>query len=231
MTLPVIHRFPNAAALAKGTAELVLGKLGAAITRKGTASIALAGGSTPRALHRELTGAQLEWQAVHVWFGDERCVSPDDPASNYRMACESLLDHVRLLPDHVHRIEGQLAPPEAAARYADQLAVALPFDVIVLGMGDDGHTASLFPETPAPPKGALAFATKSPVPPHERVTLTLDAIRTCETVILLVSGAGKAARLAQVYAELAEDRPHLPAASIGPAIWMIDEGAAVNLPR
>ncbi len=231
MTLPVIHRFRDADALADASAELVRARLDAAITRRGTGSIALAGGKTPQALHRRLAQLSLDWTKVHIYFGDERCVPPDDAASNYKAARESLLDHVPVAANHVHRIEGELPPAEAAARYAQLIAAALPLDVVVLGMGDDGHTASLFPGEPEPPAGAVVAATHSPVAPHDRVTLTLEAIRASPTVILQATGAGKAVRLAQVHAELRLGKPTFPAASIGPAIWMIDEAAGSQIPR
>ncbi|HUS63289.1 MAG TPA: 6-phosphogluconolactonase [Kofleriaceae bacterium] len=222
-----IHRFADAAALAEGAAALIAARLGQALAARARASIALAGGSTPRAMHRRLAGHALDWPRVQVYFGDERCVGPDDPASNHRMARESLLD---LVPADVHRIEGERPPEEAAARYADTLAPALPLDVVVLGMGDDGHTASLFPDTPEPRAGTLVVATRAPVAPHERVTLTYGAIAAAQTRVLLVSGAGKAARLAEVFAQLAAGRPVLPAARVAPAIWMIDHAAASELP-
>lgn len=231
MTLPAIHRYVDADALAAGSAELVRERLDSALARSGTASIALAGGKTPQALHRKLAQVRLDWSRIHVYFGDERCVPPDDVASNYRAARESLLDHVAIDAEHVHRIEGELPPAEAAARYAKLITAASPLDVIVLGMGDDGHTASLFPGEPEPPPGSLVAATHSPVAPHDRVTLTLAAIRACPTVILQVTGSGKAGRLAQVYAEIRLGEPKHPAASIGPAIWMIDEAAGDQIPR
>lgn len=224
---PEVHRFADAAALAEAAAALVAARLGEALAARARASIALAGGSTPRAMHQRLAGHALDWPRVRVYFGDERCVGPDDPASNHRMARESLLDQV---PAEVHRIEGERPPDEAAARYADTLAPALPLDVVVLGMGDDGHTASLFPDTPEPRPGALVIATRAPIAPHDRVTMTYGAIAAAQTRIILVSGAGKAARLAEVFAQLAAGQPVLPAARVAPAIWMIDHAAASELP-
>lgn len=230
MTLPTIRRFAGPAALAVGTADLVVERLRAAIAERGHASIALAGGTTPQPFHRELTTRALDWSRVHVYFGDDRCVPPDHPASNYRAARETLLAHVPLLAENIHRIEGELPVAEAAARYADVVRPALPLDVCILGMGDDGHTASLFPATPPAPPDALVIATTSPVPPHERVTFTFGAIRASREVILQVTGGSKAARLAQVYAELAANHPVLPTAQVGPAIWMVDDAAAAQLP-
>jgi 6-phosphogluconolactonase len=150
------------------------------------------------------------------------------PVVARRMAHDSLLGRV---PARVHRIEGELAAAEAAARYAELLAPALPLDLVMLGMGEDGHTASLFPGTPPPSPGALVVATRAPVAPHDRVTLTYEVIFAARARVLLVSGASKAARLAEVYGELMAGHPVLPAARIGPAIWTLDESAASQLPR
>ncbi len=228
MSLPEVHIFADPDALAEGSAELVAGRLAAAIAERGQASIALSGASTPQATHRRLAAHPLDWSRIDVFFGDERCVPPDDAASNYRLARESLLDHV---PARVHRIEGELPASEAASRYAGVLSPALPLDVVMLGMGDDGHTASLFPGTPPPPPGAIAVATESPVAPHDRVSMTYEVIAGAAARVLLVCGLRKAARLAEVYGELMAGCPQLPIARIGPAIWMVDEAAATQLPR
>ncbi len=226
MTLPVVHRFRDAEALADGGAELVAARLGDAIARRGQASIVLAGGSTPRLLYQRLIAHPIDWASVHIYFGDERCVPPTDPASNYRMACEALVDHLPMPPAQLVRIAGELGPAEAAARYAAIVAAAPRLDLVLLGMGDDGHVASLFPDTAEPEDDTIAIATRSPIAPHQRVSLTLRAIAAARTVVLLVSGAAKAARLAAVHAELRAGRPVLPAARIGPAIWLVDEAAA-----
>lgn len=228
MTVPEIHRFADADALAEGAAAFVAARLEDAIARRGRASLALSGGGTPRAMHLRLAPRALDWARVDVYYGDERCVPPDDPASNHRMARESLLDHV---PARAHRIEGERPPADAAARYADAIATALPLDVVILGMGEDGHTASLFPDSAEPPAGALAVATRSPVAPHDRVTLTYAALAAAGARVLLVSGAAKAARLAEVHAQLTDGRPTLPAARAGATLWMIDAAAAAQLPR
>jgi 6-phosphogluconolactonase len=228
MSLPEIHRFADPAALAEGAAERVAALLAAAIAQRGRASIALSGASTPQETHRRLATRPLDWSRIDIYFGDERCVPPDDPASNYRMARETLLDKV---PACVHRIEGELPAAEAASRYASELEPALPLDVVMLGMGDDGHTASLFPGIAEPPPGAIAVATESPAPPRHRVTLTYEVIRGAGARVLLVCGDGKAARLAEVYGELMAAHPQLPIARVGPAIWMIDEAAASQLAR
>jgi 6-phosphogluconolactonase len=171
---------------------------------------------------------------VWIYFGDERCVPPEHPASNYRMARETLLEHVPVPAAQIHRIEGERPPAEAARRYQETLNAAPPLDVVMLGMGDDGHVASWFPATPAADPLAAAVATKSPVAPHDRVSMTPGAISAARDVVLIVSGAAKAARLAEIHAQLRAERPTLPAARItaggGPLRWFVDEEAAAELP-
>jgi len=228
MTLPQLRRHDDAAALARGAAMWVGGMLAAAIEAQGRVSIALAGGSTPRAMHAHLRELTLPWERVHVYFGDERAVPPGDAASNYRMARESLLDHVQVAS--VARIEGDLPAGEAAARYADVLAAAPPIDVVLLGMGDDGHVASVFPATPEPDADAQVIATRAPVAPHDRVSLTLHAIAGAKLVAMIVSGEAKATRLAEVYGQIRAGRPKLPAARVqganGAPWWLVDAAAA-----
>jgi len=230
VSLPIIQRCRDAEHVAELTADTVRARLDAAITSRGKASIGLAGGKTPQAMHARLAAFPIDWSRVHVYFGDERCVPPDDEKSNYRAARESLIDPAKIPASNVHRMEGELSPGEAAARYTDVIATALPLDVLILGMGDDGHTASLFPGEPVPADDALVIASHSPVTPHNRITLTLAAIRMSRAVILQVTGANKAARLAQVYRELEANTPRFPVAQIGPATWIVDEAAAAQIP-
>lgn len=230
MSLPIIERCRDAAQVAERTADIVRAQIEAALAARGRASIGLAGGKTPQPMHARLATFPIDWTRVHVYFGDERCVPPDDEKSNYRAARESLIDNAKIPAANVHRMEGELSPGEAAARYTDVIATALPLDVLILGMGDDGHTASLFPGEPAPPDESLVIASHSPVAPHNRITLTLAAIRMSRAVILQVTGANKATRLAQVYRELEANTPTLPVAHIGPATWIVDEAAAAQIP-
>src|ERR1051326_6588109 len=152
--MTAIRVLPDAAALADAAARHIVGLGQAAIDARGAFSIALSGGSTPRELHRRLANAplvsQLDWPRVHVFFGDERCVPPDHPDSNYRMASETLLSHVPVLDAHVHRMRGEIPPEEGAVEYEQELRAFFAgepprLDLILLGMGDNGHTASLFP--------------------------------------------------------------------------------------
>jgi 6-phosphogluconolactonase len=162
---------------------------------------------------------EVDWGRVTVLFGDERCVAPDDPDSNYRMSREKLLDKVA--PATVHRMPAELGPDEGAKEYAKTIAALVPLDVVVLGIGEDGHTASLFPGHPIlKAKGLVAGVTNSPKPPPERVTLTLPVIQGAKQVIILATGAGKAKAVA-----LAK-RGEVPSGMIAGAQWLIDRAAA-----
>jgi 6-phosphogluconolactonase len=187
--------------------------------RGGSRTLVLAGGTTPRRCYELLAGLEVEWGRVTVLFGDERCVPASHPDSNYRMAREALLDHVA--PASVHRIPGELGPDEAAAAYARVVAGLAPLDLVVLGVGEDGHTASLFPGDPAlSAKGWAVGVHNSPKPPPERVSLTLQALRGAHRVIILATGAGKAQAVAMA------KRQEVPSGMIAGAIWLLDRAAA-----
>jgi 6-phosphogluconolactonase len=191
----------------------------AAALRGGSRTLVLAGGTTPRRCYELLARLEVEWGRVTVLFGDERCVPADHPDSNYRMAREALLD--RVAPASVHRIPGELGPDEAAAEYAQLVAGLAPLDVVVLGVGEDGHTASLFPGDPAlNAKGWAVGVRNAPKPPPERVTLTLPALRGAHRVIVLATGAGKAQAVAMA------KRQEVPSGMIAGAIWLLDRAAA-----
>lgn len=215
------------AAAAAALAEALV----AAIRKRGACRFALAGGSTPQPVYAALAAPplsqQVDWKKVHVFFGDERCVPPDDPASNYRMAHAALLDQVKIPAAQVHRIEGERPAAEAARAYAQTLGKE-PLDIALLGLGDDGHTASIFPATRE--SSARVMATSSPVPPLLRVSLTTAALSEARQVFFLVSGAKKAARVAEVFAQLGDDAPPLPAARVRPStgklVWFLDADAA-----
>jgi len=205
----------DAESVARAAARIVVDTIrGAERTR-----LALAGGSTPRRCHELLaTMPDRPWERVAIFFGDERCVPPDSPDSNYRMAADTLLDRVRA--GSVHRIAGELGAEVAAAAYEPLVAVA-PLDLILLGIGPDGHTASLFPGSAA--LGAAGYVTAvhgAPKPPPDRVSLTLRALREARRVVFLVAGADKkdAVRLAQLGT--------VPAGLISNAEWLVAKDAA-----
>jgi 6-phosphogluconolactonase len=185
----------------------------------GARTLVLAGGSTPKRCYELLAGAEVRWGRVTVLFGDERCVPPDDPESNYCMARESLLD--RVAPATVHRIAGELGPDEAAAAYDRVVSALAPLDVVLLGAGEDGHTASLFPGHPeVQAKGFAVGVRNAPKPPPDRVSLTLPALQGARQVIVLATGAGKADAVAKAR------RGEVPSGMIAGALWLLDRAAA-----
>ncbi len=221
--------------LIAAAATLLAADIKEVVAARGRCRFALAGGGTPVPVYQRLAWAPLAstvpWASVELFFGDERAVRPDDPASNYAMVKGSLLDHIDIPAGNVHRIHGELPPAEAARAYAEELGDE-PLDIVLLGMGDDGHTASLFPDTPDLDGGAPVRVTRSPVPPTERVTLGLGVLDRARSVYFLVSGAGKAARLAEVKRQIESGAPTLPAARVQPTggrlIWLVNREAAGN---
>ena len=187
--------------------------------RKGARTLVLAGGTTPLRCYELLADMDVRWGRVTVLFGDERCVPPDHPDSNYRMVRETLLSKVA--PASVHRMAGELGPTAAARDYERVVGLLVPLDLVLLGVGEDGHTASLFPGHPAlKADGWTACIRNAPKPPSQRVTLTLAALRGARLVIILATGAGKANAVA-----LAK-RQEVPSGMIAGARWLIDRAAA-----
>ena len=215
-----------------GAAEVVF-RLRRALAVKERARIAFAGGSTPRGLYRRLLVSPwleaVDWSRVEAFWGDERCVPPSHPESNYLMVWETLLANLPGPLAKVNRIPVELGAEEAAARYADVLGEA-PLDLIILGMGADGHTLSIFPHTPEPASGAKVIATSAPVEPRSRVSITLETASMAGAALMLVTGAGKAKMVGQVLEQRRCGAPLLPAARVKPAegamVWMMDPAAA-----
>jgi 6-phosphogluconolactonase len=177
----------------------------------------LAGGTTPKRCYEILAGMSLSWGRVTVLFGDERCVGPFDPESNYRVAFEALLRHVA--PASVHRMAGELGAEEGAARY-ESVVAAGPLDLVLLGLGADGHIASLFPDNPAlAAGGAVATVHDAPKPPPDRITLTLGTLRAARRVIVLVGGADKREAVRRALAG------EVPAAMVQNAEWHVTADA------
>jgi 6-phosphogluconolactonase len=239
---------PDAAALARRAAQHFVEQAERAAAARGRARIAISGGSTPRAAFALLADpaepwrARMPWSKLDLWWVDERCVPPDDPDSNYRMTRETMLDHVPLKPEQIHRIEGELEPEAAAARYESELRNAfrlegaeLPrFDAVQLGMGPDGHTASLFPHTQALFElGRLAVANHVQAKDSWRVTLTWPVINRGSQVFFLIGGKDKAQILKEVFTG-PRDVERLPSQFIRPAggilTLLLDRAAAALLP-
>jgi 6-phosphogluconolactonase len=207
VTRPTTVPDPEAAAIR--AADVLARLMAEAQAQRGVAHVALAGGTTPRRAYELLAERVADWSAVALWFGDERCVPADDPESNYRMVTESLLSRVELDPARVHRIAGELGPDPAAEAYARELRATIPateegipsLDVALLGLGEDGHTASLFPGSPAlDAEDLCAGVHDAPKPPPERVTLTLRTLGGARRCLLLATGASKAHAVAATLA-------------------------------
>jgi 6-phosphogluconolactonase len=197
------------------------------------AHLALAGGSTPARAYELLAKTITDWTGVELWFGDERAVGPDDPESNSRLVAETLLASAAEPRPRVHRIEGERGASEAASIYASTLRERVPaedgipaLDVAFLGVGPDGHTASLFPGHPALESSGVCVAVHAaPKPPPERITLTIPVLRAARRIIFLATGADKAAPVARV---LAGPDPRVPASLLGGARTelIVDRAAA-----
>lgn len=236
-----IHTFADSRALAEYAAELLIQNAQASIAARGNFTVALSGGSTPRALYTRLAAEfsmRIDWNSVHLFWGDERCVPPDHADSNYRMTRESL--RVPIPKENIHRIHGELTPELAAEEYENQLRSFFTetprFDLILLGMGDDGHTASLFPDSPAlkeSTRWAIPVEHRVPPPPFvPRVTLTLPVINNAQEVVFLVTGSGKAPRVSEILGN-ASPSAELPARAVHPIngklSWLLDTSAAALL--
>ena len=239
---------PDPAALAMRAAQHLVELAEEAVSARGRVRIAVSGGSTPKATFALLADPahpflnRMPWHALELFFVDERTVPPDHPDSNYRMTRESLLDHVNLRPEQIHRMHGELEPEVAAAEYEFDLrrtfrlegAEAPRFDIVTLGMGDDGHTASLFPHTDAIHEiGRLVIANQVPQKDTWRITLTWPVINHAREVFFLIAGADKAEPLKEVLTG-PKDVERLPSQLIWPAsgilTLILDKAAAAQLP-
>jgi 6-phosphogluconolactonase len=241
--IPDLTVYPSTADLERGAAELFVDLAVAAVEARGRFTVALAGGATPRPVYARLAtpefAGRIPWDGVHVFFGDERCVPPTDEQSNFRMACEALLEHVPLPPEHIHRIAGEDDPALAALSYEQELgrvfrSQAPPaFDLIQLGLGENGHTASLFPGTAGLRElDRWVVAQYVEILDAWRVTLTPAVINGAREVVFLVSGAGKADVLARVLAGPYEPEL-LPAQLVQPRRgelrWLVDAAAGAKV--
>ena len=234
-----VNIYESSEELAEAAAQEFAARAGEAIGQRGRFAVVLAGGSTPKATYEVLASDyadRIDWSNVHFFFGDERSVPPDHEDSNYRMAREALLDHVPA--GSVHRMQGELPPDEAAEAYEQELrdyfgSEELPrFDLILLGTGGDGHTASLFPETAAL-EVHDRWVVANPVLKLEttRITLTVPIINAARAVYFLVAGEGKAGPVAEILEGTPDPRQY-PATLIQPQggpKWMLDRPAASEL--
>jgi 6-phosphogluconolactonase len=241
METPEIVVLPDPAAVARAAADRFVAAAAEAIALTGSFAVSLAGGSTPKAMYELLAAepyrSQVDWVRTEIYFGDERAVPPDHAESNYRMARQALLDHVPIPADNVNRIRGEIDPEEAAKEYGQRLKARFGadggVDLCLLGMGDDGHTASLFPGTPAvrerEHRVVAQHVAKSTTGDSWRITTTAPFLNRSQRIVFTVTGKGKAARLTEVL-EGDRDPERLPSQLIDPekakVTWLIDAAAA-----
>ena len=235
-----IRIFPNLAALSTAAAQLFTEAAIESIRERGRFLVAFSGGSTPTALYRLLVREPIDWTRVHIFWGDERLVPPDDPESSYGQAREVLLKRIPIPTENIHRVSSDLEPAAAATDYARVLKeFAAPplnwprFDLVLLGMGEDGHTASLFPGSPVDvAEPVIAVTANYQGRPARRVTLTPLVFNAARQVIFLVTGANKAVTLKGVLSDY-NSIEQCPAKRIQPTdgqvTWMVDEAAGLAL--
>lgn len=238
-----LQHFATASELQEAAARFIVRLLNEAIRARGTGTLILSGGSTPKAVYELLASeqfrSQLDWKNVHLFWGDERCVPPTHADSNYRMTNEALLQKIPVPPKNVHRIEGERLPREAAELYEKEIRIFFGlkasqrprFDVTLLGMGEDGHTASLFPGT------TILNETKRLVSDvflpkfnAHRISMTYPTINNSRSILFLISGAGKA----KILHEALEGEPNrYPAQRVQPThgtlFWLVDAAASTDL--
>jgi 6-phosphogluconolactonase len=237
---------PTAEATAEAAAKLFADTATDAVVNRGRARIAISGGSTPKNMFKLLAAepfrSVVPWARIDLFWVDERCVPPTDADSNYRMTNEALLSHVPLPAEQIHRMEGELDPEVAASRYESEVRIAFrlegaetpTFDLILLGMGDDGHTASLFPHTEGLNElSRIVIANHVPQKDTWRITLTWPVINQGRQVAFLIEGAAKTEVLAKVLTGPYEPETY-PSQIIRPAsgklLLLLDTAAAAKLP-
>lgn len=188
---------PDAAAVAAAATALILAAAQEAIAARGEFRVVLAGGTTPDRVYRQLAASTADWALWQVYFGDERCLPVDDPERNSRMALDAWLERVDIPAANLHPIPAELGAPAGARAYAAEVAAARPFDLVLLGMGEDGHTASLFPGHTHPAGEQVHAVSDAPKPPPARISLSREALSDSRAVLILVTGAGKHAAVQQ----------------------------------
>ena len=236
-----VYRDPRA--VAEAASERFVETASRAIDAAGRFLVGISGGSTPEPFYRQLGSPayldRVDWELIHVFWVDERCVPPGESESNYAMAKEALLDQVDVKPGHVHRIRGEDPPETAAIEYERLLRRALGtpqgppraesgarLDLVVLGMGDDGHTASLFPGMPAVVETERwVVPVTAPAPPLRRVSMTPPVLNAAGERLFLVTGEAKAPALARAR-ERSDDPSDVPSLAVADATWLVDEAAA-----
>ena len=222
---------PDQEALASAAADRIAAELRAAVAQRGRADLALAGGTTPRRAYEIVAQRHrtaLPWPQIHIWFGDERCVPPTDRDSNFGAAEQALLRHVALPPANVHRMIGEAAHRDAAARDYERVLPA-KLDLLLLGIGPDGHTASLFPGAAAlSERVRRVVAVIGPKPPPHRLTITPPVIAAARTVLVFAAGADKGAAVARALAATTPSN-EIPACMMRTRDWLLDRAAAAAI--
>jgi len=234
---PTVQIFQDANELSRAAAEFFVTLAMQAIRERGRFLVALSGGSTPTGLYRLLTRQPMDWTRVHIFWGDERLVPPDNHESNFAQANEILLKNVPIPSENIHRVAAELEPAAAALDYARVLKeFAAPpldwprFDLVLLGMGEDGHTASLFPGSPVDvTEPVIAVTANYQGRPAQRVTLTPLVFNSARQALFLITGANKAIVLKEVFDDY-NSSEQIPAKRIQPVegqvTWMVDQAAA-----
>jgi 6-phosphogluconolactonase len=214
----------DADAVAGAMASEILAAAAEAIGGRGRFALVLAGGRTPLAAYNLLVGEDADWDRWHIFLGDERCLAASEPGRNSASAAEAFVDRVPIPAENIHWIPAELGAESAAEAYEAVIAPVLPFDLVLLGMGEDGHTASLFPGHPLS-EGPLVVAVEgAPKPPPERVSLTPRALAACRRMLIVITGADK--RGAVDAWRRGADLPVIRVASQGRARVLLDEAAA-----
>jgi 6-phosphogluconolactonase len=190
-----VHCLDSADDVATWLADRISAQAAAAVRERGRFSLVLAGGRTPLAAYTLLADRAEEWERWHIFYGDERCLPVDDPERNSRAAATAWLDRVSLPRSNQHPIPAELGAEAAAAAYADEIADWMPFDMVLLGMGEDGHTASLFPGQGLAEDRLVIPVHGAPKPPADRVSLTPGALAASRVAMIVATGAGKRAAL------------------------------------
>jgi 6-phosphogluconolactonase len=189
------HRFPDSEAVAAEAVRRILDAARAAIADHGEFRIVLAGGGTPQKAYESLAGQNADWPHWHIYLGDERCLPRDDAERNSVMIARAWLDCVKVPTRQIHWIAAERGAQAAAVAYESVIREALPFDLVLLGMGEDGHTASLFPGQAHDPERLVVPVSQAPKPPPERVSLNYPALNQCRSLLLMATGAAKRAAL------------------------------------
>lgn len=227
LIVPDFRLYPDAESVAQAGADFISELISACIRADGVCHVALPGGSTPARCLELLSHKPLPWRKIHWYLGDERCYPQDHPERNDTMIAQQLWSRIEAPAENFHPIPAELGPDRAADSYASLIHGVGRLDIVVLGMGEDGHTASLFPGNPATEsEQAVVAVYDAPKPPPERVSLGLTTLRSAKQRVVLVAGNAKRDALARVK----RDEP-LPINRIGPCYWFVDQAAADTLDK